>query len=107
MGATFNAKLAVLDRLLKLAELKPEEERDEARVNEARTAALMFLKLARENGLTIRLEGPSENLQPPLAPPAPTTVHAYAEVFVNGAKVPGAGFPVTIDGVRVGFVRRR
>jgi hypothetical protein len=57
-----------LKQLYQLATLRPEEENDEGRKNEARNAAFLLLKTARENGVKIKFEVKRED-EPP-APPA-------------------------------------
>lgn len=49
-----------LERLLALATLKEGEDKDETRVNEARTASFLVLKTCQENGVKIRFLVPEE-----------------------------------------------
>jgi hypothetical protein len=56
-----NKILEKLKRLYALAVLREEELGNEARENEARTAAFLLLKLSRENGVKIRFEVPKAN----------------------------------------------
>lgn len=48
--------LKKLERLYKLAVIRPEEEKDEGRNNEARNAAFLLIKTARENGVKLKFE---------------------------------------------------
>lgn len=58
-----------LEALYKLAILRDEEETDEARKNEARTAAFQLINLARKNGVKIKFEVPKQAPAPAPAPP--------------------------------------
>lgn len=55
-----------LERLLALATLKPGEEDNEARINEARTAAFVMVQAARKEGVTIRFEGEAPAAEKPV-----------------------------------------
>jgi hypothetical protein len=57
-----------LERLYRLAILKPEEEEDESRRNEARTSAFLLLKIARENGVKVKFEIPRSEEKKPSPP---------------------------------------
>ena len=60
-----NKLLEKLQRLYKLAILNENEENDESRQNEARTAAFLLIKTARENGVRIRFEVPQQKQSAP------------------------------------------
>lgn len=49
-----------LQRLLVLATLKEGEDRNEARVNEARTAAFLLIKTVQDNGVKLRFQLPAD-----------------------------------------------
>lgn len=53
-----NRLLKKLEALYKLAILRPEEEGNEGRVNEARTSAFLLIKMARENGVKVSFRVP-------------------------------------------------
>lgn len=89
-----NAALAEkLKRLFALATLKPEEEGNQGRENEARNAAFLLLKCARDNGVAISFgePGPSAQRVPIYGPntsvssaPIPSTPQRYKPpVVVN------------------------
>lgn len=74
-GKPVSALGSKLKKLYGLAILRPSEEKDEARQNEARNAAYLLLKLARDNNVQIKfvvrddsVQGPSQGYaryQPP------------------------------------------
>jgi hypothetical protein len=71
-----------LERLYRLAILRPEEENDEGRKNEARTSAFLLIKLAREKGVKIKFQVP---------PPEPVKQAPPARQPVsNPFRTPGA-----------------
>lgn len=60
-----------LKALYQLAILRPGEEGNEARMNEARTAAFTLLNLARKNGVLIKFQAPKQEAPAPSPPPPP------------------------------------
>ena len=62
---------AKLRKLYALSTLTPEQEKDEARMNEARTAAYLFLKTARQNGVRIQIVRSVEGQEQEATPPPP------------------------------------
>lgn len=67
-----NRLLKKLERLYRLAVTSPEDEADDARMNEARNAAWLLLKLAREGGVAVKfIVRRAPDPSPPAARPAP------------------------------------
>lgn len=95
--------LKKLERLYKVAIIRPEEESQEARMNEARTAAFLLLKLAREGGVKIvfRLEtngssapakpnwSATETKAPPRETAPPPSQGVSFSDFMNAAQAKG------------------
>jgi len=90
-----------LKKLYGLAVLRPSEEKDEARQNEARNAAYLLLKLARDNNVQIKFviggasdpQGPSQGYaryQPP-QPNAPSTSRRTTAYRPNPQREPRSG----------------
>jgi hypothetical protein len=76
----------LLDRLRQLyqvAILRPEEEGDDARANEARNAAFLLLKLAREGGVKVRFEQVREERPPPKPAPSPSRPYTGVDFGVD------------------------
>jgi len=59
-----NKLLKQLEALYKLSILRPEEENDPGRQNEARTSAFLLLKKARENGVVVKFIVPTQAKNP-------------------------------------------
>lgn len=73
-----NKLLDKLQKLYALTRLGDHELNDEARLNEARTAAWALIKTARENDVTIKFIVPKPKAPPaPEPPPRPTTQGTY------------------------------
>jgi hypothetical protein len=84
-----NPVLRKLQRLYQLAILREDEEGNEGRQNEARTAAFLLLKTARENGVKVRFEVPKKDAPPPRytvadPPPGPGWEPFQVKVPVGG-----------------------
>ena len=63
---------AKLRKLYALSTLTPEQEKDEARMNEARNAAYLFLKTARQNGVRVQIVRPAAEDAREAPAPAPS-----------------------------------
>jgi hypothetical protein len=96
-----NKILERLKRLYQLAILRPEEEENEARQNEARTSAFLLIKIARENGVRLKFEVPGQTPQTSSAPRSSvprgvpddikSTVDFFDELLRNFARSRGGG----------------
>ncbi len=77
-------------RLYALANLRPEEEADAARVNEARNAAMMLLKTCRDGGVRIKFTISGEAEERPERPqdhvPSTDPFKDFMEMFRNQAR---------------------
>jgi hypothetical protein len=60
-----NKVMARLKQLYELTKIRPEEEDDKGRLEEARTASYVLLKYARENGVKVKFEVPKAEASPP------------------------------------------
>lgn len=96
-----NKLLEELKRLYALAVLRPEEENDEGRKNEARNAAFLLFNKARKGGVKIKFEVPGAepnraSTAPHAAAPPPVHDDLFAQVLddlMNGTYARPPGVP--------------
>ncbi len=72
-----------LKRLLALATLRPGEEDDESRVNEARTASFLLIKTVQENGVRMKFILPSASAKTTVKSPPESQERGMAAIYAD------------------------